>query len=45
MASADTPQNSRDMITTDGSLLMQAAQNGVRIWRIPAQQNTPGSKE
>ena len=33
------------LITPDGSLLMQAAQNGVRIWRIPAQQNTAASKE
>jgi WD40 repeat protein len=33
------------LITPDGSLLMQAAQNGVRVWRIPAQQNTAASKE
>jgi WD40 repeat protein len=33
------------LITPDGSFLMQAAQNGVRIWRIPAQQNTSASKE
>jgi hypothetical protein len=29
------------LITPGGSLLMQAAQNGVRIWRIPAQQSVP----
>lgn len=33
------------LITPDDALLMQAAQNGVRIWRIPAQQNTATSKE
>jgi WD40 repeat protein len=33
------------LITPDGSLLMQAAQNGVRIWRVPAQQNTAASKK
>ena len=35
------------LLTPDGSLLMQAAQNGVRIWRIPAQQGVPlaASKE
>jgi len=33
------------LITPDGSLLMQAAQNGVRIWRIPAQQNRAASKQ
>jgi WD40 repeat protein len=33
------------LITPDGALLMQAAQNGVRIWRIPAQQNMATSKE
>jgi WD40 repeat protein len=29
------------LITPGGSLLMQAAQNGVRIWRIPAQERVP----
>ena len=33
------------LITPDGSLLMQAAQNGVRIWRVPARRNTAASKE
>jgi WD40 repeat protein len=35
------------LITPGGSLLMQAAQNGVRIWRIPAQLGVPfaASKE
>jgi len=33
------------LITPDGSLLMQAAQNGVRIWRIRAKQNTAAAKE
>jgi WD40 repeat protein len=33
------------LITPDGSLLMQAAQNGVRIWRVPARWNTAASKE
>jgi WD40 repeat protein len=33
------------LITPDGSLLMQAAQNGVRIWRVPARRNTATSKE
>jgi WD40 repeat protein len=33
------------LITPDGSSLMQAAQNGVRIWRIPAQQNAAASKQ
>jgi hypothetical protein len=27
------------LITPGGSLLMQAAQNGVRIWRIPGKQS------
>jgi WD40 repeat protein len=33
------------LITPDGSLLMQAAQNGVRIWRIPARQSAATSME
>jgi WD40 repeat protein len=33
------------LITPDGSLLMQAAQNGVRMWRVPARRNTVASKE
>ena len=33
------------LITPDGSLVMQAAQNGVRIWRIPAQHSAAASKE
>ncbi|HXJ06574.1 MAG TPA: WD40 repeat domain-containing protein [Candidatus Acidoferrum sp.] len=33
------------LITPDGSLLMQAAQNGVRIWHVPAQENTAASKK
>jgi len=35
------------LITPDSSLLMQAAQNGVRIWRILAQRGVPlaASKE
>jgi hypothetical protein len=33
------------LITPDGSLLMQAAQNGVRIWRVPERRNTAASKE
>ena len=35
------------LITPDGSWLMQAAQNGVRIWRINAQLSVPlaASKE
>jgi len=32
------------LITPNGSLLMQAAQNGVRIWRIPMQQSAATSK-
>jgi hypothetical protein len=33
------------LITPDGSLLMQAAQNGVRLWRVPARRSTESSKE
>jgi WD40 repeat protein len=33
------------LITPDGSLLMQAAQNGVRIWRVPAHKNTAAMQE
>jgi WD40 repeat protein len=33
------------LITPDGSLLMQAAQNGVRIWQVPARRSTAASKE
>ena len=33
------------LIPPDGSLLMQAAQNGVRIWRVPAKQNAAPSKQ
>jgi WD40 repeat protein len=33
------------IITPDGSLLMQAAQNGGRIWRVPARRSTESSKE
>lgn len=32
-------------IAPDGSLLMQAAQNGVRIWRLPAQPRAAKSKQ
>jgi len=33
------------LITPDHSLLMQAAQNGVRIWRVPARRKTAAWKE
>jgi WD40 repeat protein len=51
LTSADPLSHSRQvntgnlLITPDGSLLMQAAQNGVRIWRVPARRNMAASKE